>query len=70
MITREGISVRFRVGDLRTLSRNTQGVRLINLADKDSVVGVARLAEKDDDDNTPEGDEEAEAPASDGAETE
>jgi len=49
MITREGITVRFRVAELRTLSRNTQGVRLINLSDKDSVVSVARLAEKEED---------------------
>ncbi|MGI8907666.1 MAG: DNA gyrase subunit A [Candidatus Sumerlaeaceae bacterium] len=60
MITREGISVRFRIADLRTLSRNTQGVRLINLAEGDSVVGVARLAEKEDDvDVELEGDSEA-----------
>jgi DNA gyrase subunit A len=59
MITREGMSIRSRVADTRTISRNTQGVRLINLQKKDDkVVGVARLAEKEEED----GDEiEAEA---------
>lgn len=49
MITREGISIRSRVADLRTLGRNTQGVKLINVRNDDIVVGVARLAEKEDD---------------------
>ncbi len=48
MITRDGMSIRSRVADLRTLSRNTQGVKMINVKDDDVVVGVARLAEKDD----------------------
>ena len=48
MVTREGMAIRSRVADLRTLSRNTQGVRLINLQKTDDlVVGVARLMEKD-----------------------
>lgn len=49
MITREGMSIRSRVADTRTIGRNTQGVRLINLQEGDKVMGVARLAEKDDD---------------------
>lgn len=53
MITREGMSIRSRVADTRTIGRNTQGVRLINLQKKkDKVVGVARLAEKEDDEET------------------
>jgi DNA gyrase subunit A len=48
MITKEGVAIRSHVSDIRTISRNTQGVRLINLADGDAVMGVARLAEKDD----------------------
>jgi len=59
MITREGMSIRSRVADTRTISRNTQGVRLINLQDDDLVVGVARLAEKEDDEE--DGEIEAEA---------
>src|SRR5690606_16272151 len=51
MITREGMSIRSRVADTRTIGRNTQGVRLINLQADDKVVGVARLAEKEDDDD-------------------
>src|SRR5690606_38388309 len=54
----------------------TQGVRLINLQDNDLVVGVARLMEKDDDEDDENGlddapdmevNGEAEADAADGA---
>ena len=75
MITREGMSIRSRVADTRTISRNTQGVRLINLQENDLVVGVARLMEKDDDEDDENGLDdapdtettgEAEADAADG----
>jgi len=65
MVTREGMAIRCRVADLRIISRNTQGVRLISLQEGDKVVGVARLAEKEmgnsgsndgDDDNGDEAD--------------
>lgn len=60
IITREGISIRARVSDCRTISRNTQGVRLINVADGDLVVGVSRLSEKEDEDEDGEFDGEGE----------
>jgi DNA gyrase subunit A len=47
MITRSGMSIRAKVSDIRTISRNTQGVRLINLSKADKVMDVARIAEKD-----------------------
>ena len=61
MVTREGMSIRVRVSDFRTISRNTQGVKFIDLAKNDKVVGVARLAEKDsgDDDEADEDNGEA-----------
>lgn len=64
MITRDGMSIRARVSDSRIISRNTQGVKMINLTGGDKVVKVARLAEKDNDDG-PDG----EADATDDGET-
>jgi DNA gyrase/topoisomerase IV subunit A len=36
------------MGDLRVIGRNTQGVRLIGLGEKERVVSIARLAEKEE----------------------
>ena len=58
IMTREGMTIRSRVTDMRIISRNTQGVNVINLADDDRVVGVARLAEKDDEETNGDTDEE------------
>ena len=44
----EGMVLRMRIGDLREVGRNSQGVRLIDMSDDDRVVGVAKLAEPDD----------------------
>jgi len=40
MITANGQMIRFAVDDLRTISRNTQGVRLINLEEGDKLVSA------------------------------
>jgi len=48
MLTQQGMSIRCHVKDVRVISRNTQGVRLINLLEKDKIVAVARIEEKDD----------------------
>lgn len=66
MITREGVAIRTQVSGMRTISRNTQGVVLIGLAENDKVVAVARLVEEKDDaeglddDDSEAGDESAE----------
>jgi DNA gyrase subunit A len=44
VITRAGISIRLAVGDISTIGRNTQGVRIISLGEGDLVGGVAKLA--------------------------
>jgi DNA gyrase subunit A len=49
MITQNGQSIRFAVANLRTIGRNTQGVRLFNLAPEDRIIAVSRIAEADDD---------------------
>jgi DNA gyrase subunit A len=49
MITSGGQVVRIAVKEVRVMGRNTQGVRLISLDGKDSLVSIARV-EKDQDD--------------------
>ncbi|MBI3089599.1 MAG: DNA gyrase subunit A [Candidatus Tectomicrobia bacterium] len=46
LITALGVVIRMGVESIREIGRNTQGVRLIDLAEGDQVVSVARLAEK------------------------
>ena len=45
VITAEGKILRTKVDDVREIGRNAQGVRLIDMAETDRVVGVAKLAE-------------------------
>ncbi len=49
VITRHGVVNRQRVSEIRTIGRATQGVRLVNLDKKDSVVDVARVIAEDAD---------------------
>jgi DNA gyrase subunit A len=51
MVTAGGVMIRFAVDDLRTISRNTQGVRLINLDEGDKLVSATPV---EVDDETPE----------------
>ena len=44
IITRKGLSIRIHVNTLRVLGRAAQGVRLINLADDDSIASVAKIS--------------------------
>lgn len=43
IITKKGITIRLSVKDLRVLGRVTQGVRLINIDDKDEIASVAKV---------------------------
>ena len=45
IITEHGKIIRLRVADISVIGRNTQGVKLINLAQGEKVVGVAKLME-------------------------
>ena len=47
LITDGGKIIRLRVADIRTIGRNTQGVRLIDLDNGERVVSLARLVEED-----------------------
>ena len=48
LISQQGMILRMKAGDIRTIGRATQGVRLIEMEEGDAVVSVAKLAEKDD----------------------
>lgn len=48
IITEKGVLIRLPVATIRTISRNTQGVRLIRLGEGDSISAVTRIVESDD----------------------
>jgi DNA gyrase subunit A len=50
LISQQGMILRMKAGDIRTIGRATQGVRLIEMEEGDAVVSVAKLAEKEEDD--------------------
>ena len=50
LVTSNGKIIRMRVADIRVIGRNTQGVRLIDIDESERVVSLARLAEREDDD--------------------
>jgi DNA gyrase subunit A len=48
LVTSNGKIIRLRVADIRVIGRNTQGVRLIDMEPGERVVSLARLAERED----------------------
>ena len=48
LITRHGVIIRLPVDSIRVISRNTQGVRVMNLDAGDTVVDVARVVKEED----------------------
>ncbi|MBL7933010.1 MAG: DNA gyrase subunit A, partial [Bacteroidia bacterium] len=54
IITKGGITIRMNVSDLRVMGRATQGVRLINVQDNDSIAAVTRVDHEEEED-TPNG---------------
>ncbi len=55
-IASNGIVIRTRVGEVRPSGRDTMGVTLMNLAEGDSIVAVARGGESSDDDDADDAD--------------
>jgi DNA gyrase subunit A len=56
LISGGGTLVRTRVNEISVMGRNTQGVRLISLANGESLVGIERIVEdKEDDDSDDDG---------------
>ena len=70
LISDQGTMVRTRVDEVSSLGRNTQGVRLINLSEGESLVGLASFDEPELDElegDAEEGDEDGATVASDAA---
>ena len=67
-IASNGVVIRTRVGEIRPSGRDTMGVTLMNLADGDTVVAVARGGESegDDDDERPVTNGRGDAPVDEG----
>ena len=59
-----GITIRMNVAQIREAGRATQGVKLMNIDDKDSIAAIAKIREQVvDGDDMPEGGDEGEAAA-------
>ncbi|MDX8339649.1 DNA gyrase subunit A [Draconibacterium sp. IB214405] len=54
IITHKGITIRLAVSTISLLGRATQGVRVINLRDDDSIASVARVSVEEDAEEAPE----------------
>jgi len=67
LMAAKGKILRCKVDDIRQIGRNTQGVRLLELEDADDrVIGVARLAESVERDDTQSGNGDGGAPEGNG----
>ncbi len=51
IINKSGIAIRMAVKDLRVMGRATQGVKLINIKEGDSIAAVAKVIHEDQDEN-------------------
>ena len=60
-ITNRGKLLRTRVKDIRSIGRNTQGVRMMVLEEEEFIVSVAKLAEKEAVDESAQTEEAVEA---------
>jgi len=52
IINKSGITIRMAVSDLRVMGRATQGVRLINIKDNDSIAAVAKVMHEEEEEDT------------------
>lgn len=69
LISDKGTLVRIRVAEISVIGRNTQGVRLINVADAENLIGLALVAVEGIDDVETTGEVEQPQVASDEAES-
>ncbi|TNE71846.1 DNA gyrase subunit A [bacterium] len=66
IITTQGKIIRMHVSDIRTLGRNTQGVRIIRLGGDDMVGGVTRVVKDEDEETDENGLPQSAEPSADG----
>ena len=52
IITQSGLIIRMAVSDIKQAGRNTQGVKLINIRDNDSIASVSVVAKNDEEEIT------------------
>ncbi len=48
IINKSGLTIRMEVSDLRVMGRATQGVRLINIKENDSIAAVTKVMKEDE----------------------
>ena len=60
IINKSGITIRMAVADLRVMGRATQGVKLINIKDSDSIAAVAKVQHEDEEEEGEESEESEE----------
>ncbi|MCH7783067.1 DNA gyrase subunit A [candidate division KSB1 bacterium] len=58
IITTNGVVIRLKIQGVNVIGRNTQGVRLIRLDEKDNIADVTRVAKSDEEDEESEESEE------------
>lgn len=63
IITQSGLIIRMAVADIKQAGRNTQGVKLINIRDNDSIASVSVVAKSDEEELPNEGETAPDAPA-------
>jgi DNA gyrase subunit A len=61
IINKSGMTIRMAADKLRVMGRATQGVRLINIKEKDSIAGIAAVPREDDEEELTEGGEATDA---------
>ena len=66
IITQSGLIIRMAVADIKQAGRNTQGVKLINIRDNDSIASVSVVAKSDEEELPAEGETAPEFPAETG----
>ncbi|MHC5352723.1 DNA gyrase subunit A [Myroides sp. LJL115] len=52
IINKSGLTIRMRVSELRVMGRATQGVKLINIKDTDSIAAVCKVMKDEDEDES------------------
>jgi len=66
IITQSGLIIRMAVADIKQAGRNTQGVKLINIRDNDSIASVSVVAKSDEEELPADGETAPDAPAETG----
>mgnify|MGYP005746957155 FL=1 len=66
IITQSGLIIRMAVADIKQAGRNTQGVKLINIRDNDSIASVSVVAKSDEEELPAECETAPDAPAETG----